>query len=250
MIQKWTLLCLICLFISGCGSTTVPNRPTLIPDNPSAPDNPSSKKDFVPSLELGVNEAGDFFVKGEVAFPVKEIKKIVGIDWVLGFETTIREARDTQNYLYIVWENEDIELIVNQYDIGQPFDIRFSERDWVRKISHSGDGNLVVFVEKDVLIAETYGASSSSCPGAPPQQIVVGERAYVCTQSESVRVRLTAGVLGEELTRLSTGTSFKVVKGPRCSDNWSWWRIRTGDGIVGWISEGGDEKDNYFICPK
>lgn len=250
MIQKWILLCLTCLFISSCGNATALDSPTIPPNNPREPDKPSSRKKLAPTIELGVNEGGDFFVKGEIAYPIKEFKNIAGVYWVAGFETILKEARNTQNYLYIVWENEDTDLIVNQYDIGQPFDIRFSEREWVRKISHSGDGNLVVFVEKDVLIAETYGTSSSSCPGAPPQQIVVGERAYICTESEGVRVRLVAGVLGEELTRLSPGTSFKVVKGPRCSDNWSWWRIRTGDGIVGWISEGGDEKDKYFICPK
>jgi hypothetical protein len=244
--KSWWLLSLsfLVILLAGCSES-----PTLNQSEPSGP-NPEPRAKGEVSIDLGVDRSGDFVVSGEYAYPIKAIKNIGGIYWVAGFETALREARDTENYLYILWEDESDQVVVHTYDIGQQFDVRFSRTDWVRKLSHSGDGNLVVFVEKQVLVTETYGSSSSSCPGAPPQRIVVGERASVCTKSDRVRVRESPGVFGEELTRLEPGTTFRVVKGPRCADNWSWWRIRTSDGIVGWVAEGGDEKDPYFICPK
>jgi hypothetical protein len=48
---------------------------------------------------------------------------------------------------------------------------------------------------------------------------------------------------------LEPGTQFTIIGGPSCSDNWSWWNIRLDDGTTGWVSEGGDEIDPYFICP-
>jgi hypothetical protein len=48
---------------------------------------------------------------------------------------------------------------------------------------------------------------------------------------------------------LEPNTYVTVVDGPVCADEWSWWRIRTDDGMEGWVSEGGDEVDPYFICP-
>ncbi len=95
----------------------------------------------------------------------------------------------------------------------------------------------------------TADVSSSSCPGAPPQRMVVGQRGRVCTQSDAVLLRSSpwrsAGTIGP----LRSGSEFKVLKGPSCADNWSWWQIQTGSGTVAWIAEGGDETDPYFICP-
>jgi hypothetical protein len=91
--------------------------------------------------------------------------------------------------------------------------------------------------------------SSNSCPGAPPQRMVVGESGYVCTAVDNVKVRDVPSRSGNEIIRIAPGTEFDVKKGPSCSDDWSWWYIETDEGIEGWISEGGDEIDSYFICP-
>jgi hypothetical protein len=89
----------------------------------------------------------------------------------------------------------------------------------------------------------------AACPGAPPQRMLITEPGYVCTQSDSVKLRDAPSRSGNEIIRLPPGTNFHVIEGPSCSDNWSWWRIRTDDGTVGWIAEGGDNTDPYFICP-
>jgi hypothetical protein len=89
----------------------------------------------------------------------------------------------------------------------------------------------------------------SSCPGAPPQRMIVNQRGYICTKSDSVRLRSDPKRSAGTLIQLKPGKQFTVIGGPACSDNWSWWNIRTDDGLTGWISEGGDEIDPYFICP-
>ena len=91
---------------------------------------------------------------------------------------------------------------------------------------------------------------SPSCPGAPPQRLVVGGRGRVCTRTDSVRLRLEAGRDSAIVASLPPGTEFTVTGGPQCAgSNWSWWQIRTEDGLTGWIAEGGDATDRYFLCP-
>lgn len=88
-----------------------------------------------------------------------------------------------------------------------------------------------------------------SCPGAPPQRMTVNQRGYVCTRSDPVRLRSAPARSASTLTQIVPGTQFTVIGGPSCSDNWSWWNVRMENGTTGWVSEGGDEIDPYFICP-
>jgi hypothetical protein len=94
-----------------------------------------------------------------------------------------------------------------------------------------------------------YVVPSTACPGAPLQRIVVNQRGYVCTQGDSVNLRDGPSKSSNKVVPLPVGSQFTVIAGPACSDNWSWWQIQTDDGDTGWISEGGDEVDPYFICP-
>jgi hypothetical protein len=90
---------------------------------------------------------------------------------------------------------------------------------------------------------------ANSCPGAPPQRMTVNQHGYVCTKSDSVRLRVSPARSASTLVQIVPGTQFTVIGGPSCSDNWSWWNIRLDDGTIGWVSEGGDDVDPYFICP-
>jgi hypothetical protein len=87
------------------------------------------------------------------------------------------------------------------------------------------------------------------CPGASPQRVKVGEQASVCTQSEDLIMREEPGRDGKPLTGIETGTNFMIVDGPSCANNWSWWKVELDSGQEGWIAEGGDDIDPYFICP-
>ncbi len=88
-----------------------------------------------------------------------------------------------------------------------------------------------------------------ACPGAPPQQMVVGQRGRVCTKSDPVLLRADPNRAAEALERLAPGIEFLVANGPECADDWSWWYVQLDSGEIGWLAEGGDETDPYFICP-
>lgn len=91
--------------------------------------------------------------------------------------------------------------------------------------------------------------NTSSCPGAPPQRMVSGQRGRVCTQTAYVDIRESAGMSSIAMDVITPGDGFIVIGGPQCADNQSWWQIETSWGTIGWVSEGGDAVDPYFICP-
>ena len=98
-------------------------------------------------------------------------------------------------------------------------------------------------------IVSPNGTSSESCPGAPPQRLTEGGEGVVCTQSDNVRLRNGPSRGSDIILNMPPGTPFTVLSGPRCADDWSWWEVQTTDGITGWVAEGGDSVDPYFVCP-
>ncbi|UCD98321.1 MAG: SH3 domain-containing protein [Chloroflexota bacterium] len=87
------------------------------------------------------------------------------------------------------------------------------------------------------------------CPGASPQRVMIDEQASVCTQSDDLIMRSGPGLDGKELRGIEPGTNFMIVDGPACANNWFWWKVELDSGLEGWVAEGGDNVDPYFICP-
>jgi hypothetical protein len=96
--------------------------------------------------------------------------------------------------------------------------------------------------------SKTPSVTISGCLGAPPQRVSVDQRAWVCTKSDRLIVRSWPDRSGTEIARLNPGTYFIIIDGPVCANSWSWWGIQTYTGTKGWVAEGGDEIDPYFIC--
>lgn len=108
--------------------------------------------------------------------------------------------------------------------------------------------------------------SDARCPRAKyPTRIQAGREAYVCTASERLIVRGKPGDINPEYIRLYPGTKFMVVTGPKCVDDFWWWKIEIYQGTLafnpvfgedkyaienalGWVREGWDDIDPYFIC--
>jgi len=113
------------------------------------------------------------------------------------------------------------------------------------------DGRIYVLPEGNSWQSYPFPASrgSSGSPSASPQRVYVGDRARVCTAYERLTVRAGPGRSSSEITRLEPGAYVTVVDGPAYADGWSWWKVRTDSGKVGWVAEGGDNVDPYFICP-
>jgi hypothetical protein len=93
-------------------------------------------------------------------------------------------------------------------------------------------------------------AHIKECPGAPLRRVMIGELANVCTQSEDLVLREEPGLDGKPVTGIEPGTEFMIIDGPSCANNWSWWKVELDSGLEGWIAEGGDNIDPYFICPE
>ena len=89
----------------------------------------------------------------------------------------------------------------------------------------------------------------SSCPGAPKQRLETNEDAEVCTKKDSVFIRSGPGKSYSTIKKVGPGTVVWVLDGPKCLDNWSWWKVELPDNTVGWMAEGGDNIDSYFLCP-
>ncbi|HPR34184.1 MAG TPA: hypothetical protein PKY64_00800 [Anaerolineaceae bacterium] len=90
-----------------------------------------------------------------------------------------------------------------------------------------------------------------TCKGAPDTRLSVGMQAYVClTSYTSQRVRWSPGRNTETMTSLARYTVVEIIDGPVCmGDNWTWWKVQIPGGRVGWMTEGGDEVDDYYLCP-
>lgn len=137
--------------------------------------------------------------------------------------------------------------------IVQSRNISFDENPWFLIRIRSDEAE--EWITGDIRYVRRYNfaslsyRSSGGCPGAPPQRVQVGGRARVCTQSDLLRVRRQPSLTSSVVTRLRPGTYVTVLDGPTCANNYSWWKIQTGSRTVGWVSEGGDRIDPYFICP-
>jgi hypothetical protein len=112
-------------------------------------------------------------------------------------------------------------------------------------------------------------SSITSCPGARPFSVKVGDRAYVCTKSDRLIVRQSPAMSAGESLALYPGADFTIVEGPRCADAFTWWKVSIPTGTkyscstcardyfnytnqvsTGWVREGWDNKDTYFICKR
>jgi len=106
-----------------------------------------------------------------------------------------------------------------------------------------------------------------SCPGAVPQRVSIGDHVFVCTQTDRLIVKKTGGKDGIEMFRIYPGSLLTITDGPICDDNSSWWQVNVPADTkaakgqtalddyyyvvnekTGWVREGSDPKDPYYIC--
>ena len=94
--------------------------------------------------------------------------------------------------------------------------------------------------------------SVSPCAGSP-KRLQIGKRAIVCTweSGENLILREGPGKSYRELRRLRPGAVVTITGPPQCDaeTGWWYWPVRTRSGYTGWMAEGGDRKDPYFLCP-
>ena len=79
----------------------------------------------------------------------------------------------------------------------------------------------------------------TSCPGRPPVDLQVGDRATVAqTGAKVYAVPETAATV---IFQPAVGASVTLVGGPVCDEEFRWWRARLSDGNQGWIADGDEQ---------
>lgn len=88
-------------------------------------------------------------------------------------------------------------------------------------------------------------ASTSTCPGAPPTRLSIGQTGRV-TPGAANNFRSQPSMSAELLGKIPAGASFAVLEGPVCSDGLAYWKVDY-NGQVGWTAEG--RGSEYWVEP-
>ncbi|MHB0924105.1 MAG: SH3 domain-containing protein [Bellilinea sp.] len=80
-------------------------------------------------------------------------------------------------------------------------------------------------------------------------QLHVGDTAEVSNDPPLAnRVRQDAGLGSEVIGSIEPGEKSLILEGPRCANNWVWWKVRSNtSGLEGWTAEG--DADSYWLIP-
>ncbi len=86
------------------------------------------------------------------------------------------------------------------------------------------------------------GVSPSQLQGAPTPSInrflAVGTVAIAhTTEGDQLNVRLVPSVSADIIGKLSDGDRVMLLEGPRTSEGYNWWKVRTSAAIEGWVVE-------------
>lgn len=144
--------------------------------------------------------------------------------------------------------------------VGEQFQVVFDEANqFYRKVAltYEEDGDIVLELESgqagatlQPIVGGSFSPTSvTSCPGAPLQRLKINEDAIICSEVDRIFLRDGPGKGYNVLRRYLPGIIVAVIGGPVCADDWSWWEVETEDDYIGWMSEGGNSKDKYFLCP-
>lgn len=133
-------LCLL-VFIPGCrGASSIRLEPHAGPLAVSA----------------GVNSNGEFVLESSFS-QLLVGTDFLGVDLVVGFEKTLNEAKNKDNYLFVVWKDELGDVWRDKYNIGEQFIINFGQEHWVRQIHTDKNCNVIVAVESHRISGSNVG---------------------------------------------------------------------------------------------
>ncbi|MFZ5857256.1 MAG: SH3 domain-containing protein [Chloroflexota bacterium] len=107
-------------------------------------------------------------------------------------------------------------------------------------------------VVEAIVTTEPAPVEENTCGNAPEKRLSVGMNAVVCTAGESISLRSGPRRSASAIDHLIPGTRLTVIGEAICDEGeqWWYWEVQTDKGFTGWVSEGGDEIDPYFVCPE
>jgi hypothetical protein len=88
-----------------------------------------------------------------------------------------------------------------------------------------------------------------ACPGAPDISLKINDWAMVSTDPPLPnKIRSQPTTSGELIGQVQPGENVLVVKGPQCADGYTWWFVRSLEGLEGWTVEG-DAEGYWLVDP-
>ena len=245
-------------FITGCGVTgEVGYQPPIA----------------IP-IRISVNTEGEI----NLGLSPSYVTPIGTFDLDLGGTVYSLRGQYTSRLLIVRVDNE---ATVYELEEGKDFKVNFDDDNTLYKkvaLEYESDGDIVLELESVpqpppnepvAAPADDNAANTTfSCPGAKYQTRLEANRdARVCTKVDRVIVRKSANMSASEVLSLYTGTTIRVLEGPVCANDFWWWKIEIYPGTTygkqdygfdplgatdqtyyGWVREGWDNEDAYFIC--
>ncbi|GAB4513269.1 MAG: hypothetical protein OHK0046_13930 [Anaerolineae bacterium] len=99
-----------------------------------------------------------------------------------------------------------------------------------------------------VVTAQMPPPSPVLCPGTLPSRLFPGSGGVVSDDdSRRLNVREGPGLNFAQLDQMRVGEPFRVLEGPRCADDFAWYRVNYRGVLEGWIAEADSEA--YFVEP-
>ena len=98
-------------------------------------------------------------------------------------------------------------------------------------------------------ITPTVSEKVVACPGAPDISLKLDDWAMVSMDPPLPnKIRSQPGISGELIGQVQPGENVLVVDGPTCADGYTWWSVRSLDGLEGWTVEG-DAEGYWLVDP-
>jgi hypothetical protein len=189
-------------------------------------------------VSMHLNSRGEFVVGGQVSVPLARAENLGGISWDFGFETVLNQAAEKSNYLIILWQDGSGDIREDDYAIGQPFKITFEHDQWVERIEHAGQGNIIVSVEKQ----EIPMTVAPPQPTVPPVEIDKSFASISCENGiTQVNLRRTPGYTNKNdaqdvIYKIDCGARVEILGESRHADGLTWWNV-SWNGYTGWLAD-------------
>jgi uncharacterized protein YraI len=85
-----------------------------------------------------------------------------------------------------------------------------------------------------------------ACLGAPEIKLAIGDWARVSVDPPTPsRLRKSPGSSGEVIGNIQPGENALIVDGPQCANGYTWWFVRSLEGLEGWAAEG--DATSYWL---
>ncbi len=88
-------------------------------------------------------------------------------------------------------------------------------------------------------------AAPTATPTQAPTGMAIGAQARVAAGG-GINVREQPSAQAKQLGRLNANVVVKLIEGPTQADNYAWWKIDNGAGLVGWVAAG-PQNDPWLI---